>query len=487
MNTVNSSEETNNFDLIVIGSGPAGYTAAIRATQLGMKVACIEKNQTLGGTCLNVGCIPSKTLLHISKEYEYAKHHFQEIGIEASVKADIEKMMQKKSKIVSDLCKGIEGLFAKNKITKITGSAKIIDKSLVEVENQKYSTKNILIATGSEISTIPNVEIDEKFIISSSAALNLTSAPKKMTIIGGGYIGLELGSVWRRLGSEVTVIEYADRIVPALDREVGNTLFKILSKQGIKFKLNTKVESASVNEENKPVVVVSSRENLSYTVDLGSNNSSKAKEKESIESDLVLVSVGRKPYTKNLWSEENLNIKTDKIGRIEVDKSYKTNIEGIYAVGDVIAGPMLAHKAEEEAIAAVEMMNGIAGHVNYSTIPSVIYTNPEVSSVGITEEEAKEMGINYKVGKFPFLANSKARAQGNTDGFVKIISDAKTDKVLGCHIIGLDAGNLIQEVVVLMEFSGSAEDLARICHPHPTLSEAVREACLNVDKRAINF
>jgi dihydrolipoamide dehydrogenase len=466
-----NTEKSNHFDLIIIGSGPAGYTAAIRAAQLNMKVACIEKNQTLGGTCLNVGCIPSKTLLHISKEYEYAKNHFAEIGIETSVKADIEKMIQRKSKVVSELCKGIEGLFAKNKITKISGTAKIIDKSTIEVENQKYTTKNILIATGSEITTIPNVEIDEKFIISSAAALDLKIVPKKMTIIGGGYIGLELGSVWRRLGSEVTIVEYADRIVPALDKEVGDALFKILSKQGMKFKLSTKVENAQVNEKNKPVVVVSTKEG----------------EKESIESDIVLVSVGRKPHTKNLWSEENVGIRTDKIGRIEVDNHYKTSVDGIYAVGDVIFGPMLAHKAEEEAIAAVEMMNNIAGHVNYSTIPSVIYTSPEVSSVGITEEEAKDRGINYKIGKFPFLANSKARAQGNTDGFVKIISDAKTDKVLGCHIIGLDAGNLIQEVVVLMEFSGSAEDLARICHPHPTLSEAVREACLNVDKRAINF
>jgi dihydrolipoamide dehydrogenase len=463
------------FDLVIIGAGPAGYTGAIRAAQLGMKVACIEKRSTLGGTCLNEGCIPSKALLNYSEKYEEASHHYSSIGIEGSVKLNLSKMISSKDKVVSDLCKGIDGLFTKNKVTRIFGSGRITGPEAVEVTDEQdnkttLSTSKILIATGSEIVKIPGVEIDGKNIISSKEALEISSVPESLIVIGGGYIGLELGSVWRRLGSKVTVVEYSDSIVPMMDAETRNALHKTLVKQGIEFSLGTKVETAKISGK-KVELEVESRE---------------SSEKKKLQAEKVLVCVGRKPYTSNLGLE-NVGIKTDEMGRIPVDKHFKSLISNIYAVGDVIVGPMLAHKAEEEAVAAVEIMAGQAGHVNYNTIPSVVYTWPEVASVGKTEEELKKDGREYKVGKFPFLANSRARAVGNTDGFVKILADKATDEILGAHIIGPDAGTLIAEITLGMEFRAAAEDIARTCHAHPTLNEAVKEACLAVDKRTINF
>lgn len=462
------------FDLVVIGSGPAGYTGAIRAAQLGMKVACIEKDKTLGGTCLNVGCIPSKALLSFSEKYEEARLHFSEIGIKTEVKLDLHTMLTKKDDVVSHLCKGIESLFIKNKVVKFNGIGQIVSNNIVEIINDKnkeqISAKNILIATGSDIINIPTVEVDEISIVSSTGALNLQKVPETMIVIGGGYIGLELGSVWRRLGSKVTVVEYANSIVPALDEEIRNQLAKILQKQGIEFKLNTKVLGATIKSGK-----------VALTIQENGNNKN-----DTITADVVLVAVGRKPHTNNLGLEK-IGIKLDERGVIDVDNHFRTKVSNIYAVGDVIKGPMLAHKAEEEAIAAVEIMAGQAGHVNYKIIPSVVYTWPEVASVGLNEAELKQAGIPYKVGKFPFLANSRARTSLCTDGMVKILADSKTDQVLGCHIIGPDAGTLIAEVAVAMEFSASSEDIARTCHAHPTLSEAIKEAALAVEKRAINF
>jgi len=460
------------FDLVVIGAGPAGYTGAIRAAQLGMKVACVEKRSTLGGTCLNVGCIPSKALLSSSEKYEEARQHFAEIGIKASkIELDLAQMLARKNKVVSDLCKGIEGLFAKNKIKRITGPGKILPSNVVEISGgTKISAKNILIATGSSVAELPGIAIDEQNIVSSTGALDIPSVPKTMVVIGGGYIGLELGSVWRRLGADVLVIEYLDRIVPALDSEIGASFMKNLEKQGMKFKLGTKVVSATSGSSGVTLVLQQANGGT----------------EEKITVEKVLVSVGRKPNTDGLGLEA-LGIKGDKRGYIEVDGRYQTNIAGIYAVGDVITGPMLAHKAEEEAVAAVEMMAGQSPHVNYKTIPSVVYTWPEVASVGATEDELKAAGVSYKVGKFPFLANSRARTSGNTDGLVKILADSKSDEILGAHIMGPDAGTMIAEIVLGMEFKAAAEDIARTCHAHPTLSEAIKEACLAVDKRAINF
>jgi len=462
------------FDLVVIGGGPGGYTGAIRASQLGMKVACVEKRKTLGGTCLNVGCIPSKSLLSFSEKYSDAKNSFSDIGIKTNVKLDLKTMLSKKNQVVSDLCKGIEGLFAKNKITKITGTGKIIDSTTVEVssgsETKKIKAKNILIATGSEVIDIPNVEVDEKSIISSTGALSLPKVPKELVIIGGGYIGLELGSVWRRLGSNVTVVEFADSIVPALDKEIGKSFHKILEKQGFKFMLNTKVIKAEKKFSGVSVTVAN----------VGDDKESK------LSCDVVLVSVGRKPNTKYLGAEE-VGIILDNRGRIEINDHFQTNIPNIYAIGDTVRGAMLAHKAEEEAIAAVEIMNSQAGHVNYNLIPSVVYTSPEIASVGATEEHLKETNTHYKVGKFPYLANSRARSACHTEGMVKLLACAKTDKVLGAHIIGHDAGTMIAEIVAYMEFGGSSEDIARTCHAHPTLNEAIREAALAVHKRTINI
>ncbi|NDB83019.1 MAG: dihydrolipoyl dehydrogenase [Alphaproteobacteria bacterium] len=461
------------FDLVVIGAGPAGYTGAIRASQLGFKVACIEKKQTLGGACLNEGCIPSKALLNYSEKYEESLHHFEDIGIEVAPKLNLSKMLAKKNKVVSDLCKGIDALFTKNKISRIQGEAKITGPDEVTILSEGATvrvikTKNILIATGSEILDIPGVQIDGKDIISSKEALGIESVPSSMVVIGGGYIGLELGSVWRRLGAKVTVVEFYSRIVPAMDTEVANTLHKILVKQGMEFIFDTKVLSCS-----------KSGAQLKLSLE-------KAGEKSEILTDKVLVSVGRKPYTQNLGLE-NVGIKVNERGRIPVNAHFQTLITNIYAVGDVIDGPMLAHKAEEEAIAAVEIMAGQAGHVNYKVIPSVVYTNPEVASVGMTEDQLKTQGREYKVGKFPFLANSRARAMGETEGFVKILADKNTDEILGAHIIGVDAGTLIAEIALGMEFKAAAEDIARTCHAHPTLNEAVKEAALAIEKRAINF
>jgi len=463
------------FDLIVIGSGPAGYTGAIRASQLGMKVACIEKSPTLGGTCLNVGCIPSKALLNTSKKFDEAQNHLDNMGIENSkVKLNLEKMLAHKGKIVSDLCKGIESLFAKNKITKLVGAGKILDSNIVEVTNgketNKFKTKKILIATGSKVINIPNVEVDEKSIVSSTGALSLNKVPKEMVVIGGGYIGLELGSVWKRLGSKVTVIEYADRIVPALDHEIGKNFHKILAKQGLEFMLETKVISAKKTSKNVSLKVCG----------VGDE-----KEKE-IKCDVVLVSVGRCPNTEGLGLE-NVKIALDETNRIPINSNFQTKVANIYAVGDVVRGSMLAHKAEEEAVAAVEIMNKQAGHVNYDLIPGVVYTHPEVPSVGKTEEDLKKTNCDYKVGKFPFLANSRARSISDTEGMVKLLSCAKTDRILGAHIIGSEAGTMIAEVVAYMEFGGAAEDIARTCHAHPTLNEAIKEAALAIEKRTINM
>lgn len=465
----------NKFDLIVIGSGPAGYIGAIKAAQLGFKVACVEKRATLGGTCLNVGCIPSKALLKSSEKYEQAKKHFSEVGINIkNIELDLKKMLSNKDDVVKNLTQGIAGLFKKNKITHITGEASFISKTEITVKNEgktaNYQADKFLIATGSEIAEIPNVKIDEKRIISSTGALELPEIPKHLVVIGGGYIGLELGSVWRRLGAKVTVIEFADSIVPAMDKDLQKELHKLLVKQGMEFKLATKVTSASASKNE-------------VKIELEARDGGKT---ETITADYVLVSVGRKPNTHNLGLDK-LKITQDKHGFIEINNKYQTNIDNIYAVGDVVKGPMLAHKAEEEAVAAAEIMAGQAGHVNYDVIPGVIYTHPEVASVGKTEQELKAAGHAYKAGKFPFLANSRARAVGETDGFVKILADKNTDEVLGVHIIGLDAGTIIHEAVTAMEYKAAAEDIARTCHAHPTLNEAVKEAALAVDKKTLNM
>lgn len=457
------------FDLVVIGGGPAGYTGAIRASQLGMNVAVVEARKTLGGTCLNVGCIPSKALLDMSEKFDETKH-FDEIGINAKVSLDLNKMLERKNKVVSDLCKGIEGLFAKNKITKFVGMGKITGPNEVSVGKDKIKTKNILIATGSEVASLPGIEIDEKNIVSSTGALDFTEVPKHLIVIGGGYIGLELGSVWRRLGSKVTVIEFFDKIVPAMDNEMGKNFTKILEKQGMEFMLSTKVTGAK-----------SSKDGVELTLE-----SAKGGDESKIKADKVLVSVGRKPFTDGLGLKE-LGIEVNDRGFIKTNDKYQTAKSNIYAVGDAIPGPMLAHKAEEEAVAAVENMAGKYGHVNYNVIPGIVYTWPEAASVGVTEEQAKESGIKYKIGKFPFLANSRARAVGSTDGLVKIIAEEKTDRIIGAHIIGPDAGTMIAEVAVAMEFHGSSEDVAKTCHGHPTLNEAIKEACLAVHKRTINM
>ena len=465
----------NNFDVIVIGGGPGGYVCAIRAAQLGLKTACIESRETLGGTCLNVGCIPSKSLLNLSENYEHAKKDFNKQGIEiGSIKLNIQKMMDAKNKSVQVLTKGVEFLFKKNKITYLKGKGVIFSRNdIVVYEEEKktsYKTKNIVIATGSTPASLPGIKINEHNVISSTGALSLNKVPKKLVVIGGGYIGLEMGSVWSRLGSEVTVIEYLDFITPGMDKEISKEFEKILTKQGIKFKLNSKVMSV----ESKPNGV---------TVEFTNKKTSK---KEKIVADKALVSVGRKPYTEGL-NLSKVGIKKDDKGRIKVNDKLQTTIDNIYAIGDVIKGPMLAHKAEEEGIAVAEILAGQAGHVNYDVIPGVIYTSPEVAYVGKTEEQLKESSINYKVGKFPFLANSRAKVNNKTDGFVKILADSKTDKVLGVHIIGPHCGDMIAEMALAMEFGASAEDIARTCHAHPTHTEAIKEAALAVDKRSIHF
>tara|TARA_Y100001958_G_scaffold159604_1_gene161938 strand:- start:1681 stop:3081 length:1401 start_codon:yes stop_codon:yes gene_type:complete len=465
----------DNFDLVVIGGGPGGYVCAIRASQLGLKTACIESRGALGGTCLNVGCIPSKSLLNLSENFHKAKKDFNQQGIEIEgIKLNIEKMMSNKNKSIQVLTKGVEFLFKKNKVTYIKGKGVLFSKNDVVVyENNKktsYKAKNIVIATGSTVTSLPGIKIDEKNIISSTGALSLSKVPKKLAVIGGGYIGLEMGSVWSRLGSEVTVIEYLDFITPGMDREISNEFKKILIKQGIKFKMGSKVNS--IKNIGEKVII-------DYTDVKNSNN-------ETLEFDKVLVSVGRKPYTEGL-NLTKVGVKKDDKGRIEVNEKLQTSIENIYAIGDVIKGPMLAHKAEEEGIAVAEILSGQAGHVNYDVIPGVIYTSPEVATVGKTEEQLKEEKKSYKVGKFPFLANSRAKVNNETDGFVKILADSKTDKVLGVHIIGPHCGDMIAEMALAMEFGASAEDIARTCHAHPTHTEAIKEAALAVDKRPIHF
>jgi len=458
------------YDLVVIGGGPGGYVAAIRASQLGMKVACVEKRGSLGGTCLNVGCIPSKALLDSSEKYDEAKNHFAEIGIKAKVELDLKTMMARKDKVVLDLTKGIEGLFKKNKVTYVIGTGAIKSAGVVLVNGkEELKTKKILIATGSDVMPLPGVTIDEKKIVSSTGALTLEAVPQHLVVVGGGVIGLEMGSVWRRLGAKVTVVEFLGNIGGPMDAEVAKQFQRTLEKQGIEFKLGSKVTAAKAHAKG-----------VSLSVE-----PAKGGEAERLEADVVLVAIGRRPYTEGLGLDK-AGVKLDERGRVAVDGHFETNVKGIYAIGDVIAGPMLAHKAEDEGMAVAELMAGQKPHVDYNLIPGVVYTWPEVASVGKTEEELKNAGVAYKAGKFPFLANSRGRAIGATDGFVKILADAKTDRVLGAHIIGPDAGTLIHEACLVMEYGGSSEDLARTCHAHPTLNEAVKEAALAVLGRAVH-
>ncbi len=466
----------NNFDVIVVGSGPGGYVCAIRAAQLGLKTACIETRDTLGGTCLNVGCIPSKSLLNSSEIYYKARKEFTNLGVETdNVKLNLSKMMNNKNKSVLTLTKGIEFLFKKNKIIHLKGKGSISAENIVTVtdnsgKKKNYKTKNIVIATGSIPTPLPNIKIDEKIIVSSTGALSFQKVPKELVVIGGGYIGLELSSVWKRLGSQVTVVEFLDHIISGMDKDISNEFQKILSKQGINFKLNSKVTNIRTIK-NKAVV------------DFTNNETGK---KERIECDKVLVAVGRKANVDKDIS--NLGIQLDSHKKIQVNKKFETSIKNIYAVGDVISkGPMLAHKAEDEGIAVAEIIAGQAGHVNYDVIPAVIYTSPEVAMVGKTEEQLKKENIKYKIGKFPFLANSRAKVNNETEGFVKIIADEKSDKVLGVSIINALAGSMIAEAAIAMEFGASAEDIARTCHAHPTHSEAVKEAAMMIDKRPIHF
>jgi dihydrolipoamide dehydrogenase len=463
------------YDLVVIGTGPGGYVCAIRASQLGLKVAVVEKRATHGGTCLNVGCIPSKALLHASERYAEAADGFAAMGIKVSPTLDLAAMLAFKDQGVKVNVDGVAFLLKKNKIDHFHGTGRILGPGKVEVtfingEKQVVEAKNIVIATGSEVAALPGIKIDEKHIVSSTGALSLPQVPKRMVVIGAGYIGLELGSVWSRLGSEVTVVEMLDRVAPGLDAEVAKHLQRTLAKQGLAFKLGTKV------------VGVDAKGNaLKLTLE-----PAKGGKQETLECDVVLVAVGRVPNTQGLGLAE-AGVKTDNRGRVIVDGKFATNVPGIHAIGDVIKGPMLAHKAEDEGVALAEILAGQAGHVNYDVIPSVIYTAPEVASVGKTEEELKEAGIAYRAGKFPFTANGRAKVNRTTEGFVKILAEEATDKVLGVHIIGADAGTMIAEAAVLMEFGGSAEDLARICHAHPTLNEAIKEAALAVDKRPIHM
>ena len=459
------------YDVVVIGSGPGGYVAAIRAAQLGMKTACVEKRGTLGGTCLNVGCIPSKALLAASERFEAAEHHFAEMGINVGkVSLDLKTMMKHKDSVVESNTKGIEFLFKKNKIDWLKGEGVITAPGKLTVAGAEVHAKHIIIATGSDVMPLPGVTIDEKRIVSSTGGLTLSEVPKTMVVIGGGVIGLELGAVWRRLGAKVTVVEFLDRILPGMDNELSKEAKKILGKQGIEFKLETKVTGASVTPKGVDLTL----------------EPAKGGAAEKMSADVVLVAIGRKAYTANLGLDK-VGVATDERGRVKVDGHFKTNVPGIYAIGDVIAGPMLAHKAEDEGVILAEMIAGQSGHIDYNLIPGVVYTFPEIASVGKTEEQLKTEGVAYKAGKFPFTANGRARAMNATDGFVKILADAKTDRVLGVHIIGPEAGTLIAEAVMAMEFGASAEDIARTCHAHPTLEEAMKEAALAVDGRTIHM
>ena len=464
------------YDLVVIGGGPGGYVTAIRAAQLGMRVACVESRSALGGTCLNVGCIPSKALLHSSELYHEATHVFADHGIKTGkVSIDLAGMMGRKDKVVGDLTKGIAFLLRKNKVDVVEGTGVIAGAGSVVVTPAKgkkttLATGKIVIATGSDVTPLPGVAIDEKRIVSSTGALSLVAVPKDMVVIGGGYIGLEMGSVWLRLGAKVTVVEFLDRIVPGMDGELAKQLQRVLTKQGMTFRLGTKVTAAKATKTG-----------VTLTLEPAAGG-----KPETMKADVVLVSIGRRPYTNGLGLEK-AGVAVDNQGRIQVDAKYQTNVAGIFAIGDVIQGPMLAHKASEDGVACVEMMAGRHAHVDYNTVPGVVYTWPEVATVGKTEEQLKDEGVPFKAGKFPFSAVSRARVTGDTEGLIKILADATTDKVLGVHIIGPDAGTLIHEAVLCMEFGGSAEDIAATCHAHPTLAEGVKEAALAVAGHAIHM
>ncbi len=459
------------FDVIIIGAGPGGYVCALRAAQLGLKTACVEKRATLGGTCLNIGCIPSKALLMSSENFEEATHGFKDHGvIVESVRLDLARMQARKGEVVSANVKGVEFLFKKNKVTWLKGEGRIAAPGKVSVDGTDYDTKAIVIASGSESIPLPGVEVDESVIVSSTGALELDRVPGHLVVIGGGYIGLELGSVWRRLGAEVTVVEFLDRLVPGMDTEVGKTFERVLGKQGIKFRLKTKVTGATKTNEG-----------VNLTLEPAEGGAA-----ETLAADVVLVAIGRRPFYEGLGLEQ-AGVALDERRRVKIDAHYATNVPGIYAIGDVVTGPMLAHKAEEEGVAMAEILAGQAGHVNYAVIPGVVYTWPEVASIGATEEMLKAEGRAYNVGKFPFTANGRARAMGATDGFVKILADKATDEILGAHIIGPDAGTLIAEIATAMEFGASSEDVARTCHAHPSLNEAVKEAALAVEGRALHI
>jgi len=466
----------DSFDVVVIGGGPGGYVCAIRAAQLGMKTACVDKRGAFGGTCLNVGCIPSKALLHSSELFAEARDGLNVHGIKVpTVELDLGAMQDHKTKVVKELTQGIEFLFRKNKVTGIKGSARLDGPGRIQVElndggSQEITAKNVIIATGSDSSRLPGVEIDEKRIVSSTGALDLDAVPQHLVVVGAGYIGLELGTVWHRLGARVTVVEFLDRITPGMDLEVSRQFQRLLSRQGLGFQLSTKV--TGVDQSQDRLVVTT--------------EAAEGGEPENMKADVVLVSIGRRPYTDGLGLD-SVGLKTDNHGRIEVDRRFATNVEGIFAIGDVIKGPMLAHKAEDEGMCVAEYLAGQKPHIDYDAIPAVIYTAPEVASVGKHEEELKEAGVEYKAGKFPFSANSRARSTGQTDGFVKVLADAKTDRLLGVHIIGADAGTMIGEAALAMEFGASAEDLARTCHAHPTLEEAIKEAALAVGGSPIHI
>ena len=459
------------YDVIVIGSGPGGYVCAIRCAQLGLKTACVEKRETLGGTCLNIGCIPSKAMLQASEKYEEARHGLAAMGVKVDgVSLDLPALMAHKDSVVKSNTTGIEYLFKKNKVDWLKGLGTITAPDTVEVAGTAHRTKAIVVATGSDVMPLPGVAIDEQRIVSSTGALSLPAVPEHMVVIGGGYIGLEMGSVWARLGAKVTVVEFLDFILPGMDREVGKQMQRILAKQGLAFRLGTKVTGAATTEAG-----------VTLTVEPAQGGAA-----ETLEADTVLVSIGRRPHTEGLGLEA-VGVALDDRKRIRTDGHWRTTVPGIYAIGDVIAGPMLAHKAEEEGVAVAELLAGQSGHVNYGAIPGVVYTFPEVATVGKTEEQLKDEGVAYRTGKFPFTANGRARAMNATDGFVKVLADARTDRVLGVHILGAEAGTMIAECAMAMEFGASAEDIARTCHAHPTLNEAVKEAALAVDGRPLHI
>ncbi|MDE1153230.1 MAG: dihydrolipoyl dehydrogenase [Micavibrio sp.] len=463
------------YDVVVIGSGPGGYVCAIRAAQLGLKVACVEKDNTLGGTCLNVGCIPSKALLSVSEKYAHASHDFASLGIDVGTpKLDLKKTMAFKDKVVAANTNGITFLFKKNKVDHIIGTGTIMGAGAVDVVGKdgkkSITARAIVIATGSESTPLNGVTVDEKQVVTSTGALALDKVPATLAVIGGGVIGLEMGTVWQRLGTKVTVIEFMDRILPGSDLEISKEMKKIMTKQGMEFKLSTKVTGSTA-----------AKGKVTLSLEAAAGGSP-----EKLEVETVLLAIGRRPYTQGLGLEK-AGVKLDNRGRVEIDDHFQTSVPGIYAIGDVVRGAMLAHKAEDEGLVCAEIIAGQSGHINYDAIPGVVYTFPEVASVGKTEEQLKEAGIEYKSGKFPFMANGRARAMNATDGFVKILADAKTDRVLGCHIIGAEAGTLIAEIALAMEFGGSSEDIARTCHAHPTLNEVVKEAALAVEGRAIHI